>query len=370
MARINVVGAGLAGLSFALSAKLKGYEVCILDKASSSDGLPTLSSGVISINHRSRLFLEKLDVLKEIDKSLINGFSNIYVIDSDGVGEINFGLNEADFTELGWIIDTVALKNSMLKTARKLKIEIVWGAAFEKEFFNCDLLVAADGPNSAIREALGIRTFGYDYQQIANVCLVETENPRPNTAFQWFGEKGPLAFLPLSISGMYVAIWSSSENYSLKEENIFENDINARTGNLLGKISAVGAVDCFPLQQKHALTYFSRGAALIGDSAHTIHPLAGQGGNLGFADAEALAEEISFAELEGEEPGDKKILERYEKRRRFENRAFGIAMEGFHRMYCSDNLKIKLIRTLGMNIVKKSNSLKRLAMYIASGNVS
>ena len=186
----------------------------------------------------------------------------------------------------------------MLELAKSLDIQIFWQYPFTLDLLKCDLFVGADGPNSAARQALGIKTFQYPYAQSANVCVVEATKTNRKYCISVVWKRWPLA-LPLSQSGKYAVIWSSPQDFGLQPEGYFENEINRRTQGDLGKLKVLTKRLCFPLQQKHALKYVADGVALIGDSAHTIHPLAGQGGNLGFADAEVLADEISLSKIEG-----------------------------------------------------------------------
>ena len=367
MSQINIVGAGLSGLSFAIKARLDGENVTLYDKSAPPVISPELSSNVISINKRSARFLKSLGVLNRLEDSSKNKFHEIVVTDSDGVGRISFSSQALSEDHLGLIIDAGALRNAMLELAKILGIHIFWEYPFSLELLKCDLLVAADGPNSAARQMLGIKTMQYPYAQSANVCVAEVTRSKKNTAFQWFGKEGPLAFLPLPQPRRYAVIWSSPQDFGIQPDNYFENEINRRAQEDLGKIKVLTKRFCFPLQQKHSLKYVLEGVALIGDSAHTIHPLAGQGGNLGFADAESLAKEISSSKIEGLDLPHEKILRRYQKSRRFEALMFGLTMEAFHRACGSRSTGIQLVRSMGMNYVQKNEHLKRLAMSIAAG---
>ena len=168
------------------------------------------------------------------------------------------------------------------RNSKKFKYSDFLAISIALDLLKCDLFVGADGPNSAARQALGMKALQYPYAQSANVCVVEATRPIKGAAFQWFGKEGPLAFLPLSQSGMYAVIWSSPQDFGIQPDDYFEKEINRRTQGDLGKLKVSTKRRCFPLQQKHALKYVIDGVALIRDSAHTIHPLAGQGGNLGF----------------------------------------------------------------------------------------
>ena len=367
MSRINIAGAGLSGLSFAIKARLGGEHVTLFDKSEPSVISAGLSSNVISVNQRSAKFLKSLGVLDQLEESAKTSFQEIVVTDSDGVGRVSFSSKTIEEDYLGLIINADALRYALLEQAKSLDIRIFWQHPFTLELLKCDLFVAADGPNSAVRQALGIKTLQYPYDQSANICVVEATRPVKNTAFQWFGKEGPLALLPLSQIGKFAVVWSSAQDFSLQTVDYFENEINLRTRDRLGKLRVLTERLSFPLQQKQALKFVEDRVALIGDSAHTIHPLAGQGGNLGFADAEVLAKEISMSKIEGLELPYQKILRRYQQNRRLEAFLFGLTMEVFHRGYGSRNSGVQFVRSLAMNHVHQNDQLKQFAMSIAAG---
>ena len=366
MSQINIVGAGLSGLSFAIKARLGGENVTLFDKSAPPIITSGLSSNVISINKRSARFLKSLGVLDRLEDSSRTNFHEIVVNDSDGIGRVRFSSKALQEDYLGFIIEADALRHAMLEVAKSLDIQIFWQYPFALDLLKCDLFVGADGPNSAARQALGMKTLQYPYAQSANVCIVEATKPIEGAAFQWFGKEGPLALLPLSQFGKFAVVWSSPKDFGTQPDDYFEKEINRRTRGDLGKLKVSTKRRCFPLQQKHALKYVLDGVALIGDSAHTIHPLAGQGGNLGFADAEVLAAEISLSKIEGLDLPNNKILRRYQRKRRSEALMFGLAMEAFHRFYGSRNPGVQLVRSLGMNHVQENDHLKRIAMSIAA----
>ena len=152
-------------------------------------------------------------------------------------------------------------------------------------------------------------------------------------------------------------------------ETEFISALEESTEGKLGRVRGVSPRSSFPLMQQHAWQYVAEGVALLGDAAHAIHPLAGQGANLGFADASCLVTELCSARLEGIDIGDLGLLKRYERKRKIENHVVALAMEGFHRLFTSDSSIVGLARNLGLRLVNENKTLKRLAISVASGRV-
>ena len=233
--------------------------------------------------------------------------------------------------------------------------------------------MAADGAHSATREKLGLKKVGYSYGQNATVCVAEfspeLSPERDRQAYQWFSDSGPLALLPLNDRGKFAVVWSSSQDLVSISETAFILALEASTEGKLGGVQSVSLRHSFPLMQQQAWRYVTEGAVLLGDAAHAIHPLAGQGANLGFADASCLVTELSAARLEGRGIGDLGVLTRYEQKRKTENRLAALAMEGFHRTFTSDSSIVGLFRSRGLRLVNENKTLKRLAISVASGQL-
>jgi 2-octaprenylphenol hydroxylase len=250
---------------------------------------------------------------------------------------------------------------------------VKWTETADIDELQRDLLVAADGAHSATREKLGLKEMGYPYNQSATVCVAEFgqefSKERGRQAYQWFCDSGPLALLPLSDRGKFAVVWSSCEDIASIGETEFISALEESTEGKLGRVHGLSPRHSFPLMQQQAWRYVSKGAVLLGDAAHVIHPLAGQGANLGFSDASCLVTELCSARLEGRDIGDLGVLKRYEKKRKLENHAAALAMEGFHRLFTSDSSIFGLVRSRGLRLVDENKTLKRLAISVASGRV-
>ena len=200
-------------------------------------------------------------------------------------------------------------------------------------------MVAADGATSAVRRLAGLETREWDYLHHAIVTSVRCAESHQRTAWQRFTDDGPLAFLPLDRGGdtrWCSIVWSCTpkqgERLMALDDAAFCQALGKAFEHRLGKVECSDTRLCIPLRQRHAKRYVEPGLALIGDAAHVIHPLAGQGVNLGFLDAAVLAEELRHAQARGESIAEQRVLERYERRRMPHNLAMMAAMEGFQRL--------------------------------------
>jgi 2-octaprenylphenol hydroxylase len=349
-------------MSFALAAHKQGFGVEVYDMAAAPVLPKAATSQVIAINPVSAEFLAQIGVWDLIPDRFVTRYEQMSVFDGQGSGSISFTAEEGGLPCLGYIVDQLALRVAMSECALSQGLEVKWTETAEIDELQRDLLVAADGAHSATREKLGLKKMGYSYDQSATVCVAEFgqefSKERWRHAYQWFCDSGPLALLPLS-----------SEDIASIGEIEFISALEESTEGKLGRVHGVSPRHSFPLMQQQAWRYVSEGAVLLGDAAHAIHPLAGQGANLGFSDASCLVTELCSARLEGRGIGDLGVLKRYEKKRKIENHAAALAMEGFHRLFTSDSSIVGLVRSRGLRLVNENKILKRLAISVASGRV-
>jgi 2-octaprenylphenol hydroxylase len=214
----------------------------------------------------------------------------------------------------------------------------------------------------------------WDYLHHAIVTSVRSAKPHQLTAWQRFTDNGPLAFLPLERDGQQdwcSIVWSTTpseaERLMALDDDGFCKELERAFEGRLGKVLSADPRLCVPLRQRHAKRYVAEGLALIGDAAHTIHPLAGQGVNLGFLDAAVLAEVLLQAATRGERLADVKVLSRYERRRMPHNLALMAAMEGFERLFQADPLPIRWLRNAGLKMVDQMPEAKALFVREALG---
>jgi 2-octaprenyl-6-methoxyphenol hydroxylase len=232
------------------------------------------------------------------------------------------------------------------------------------------LLVGADGARSAVREHAGIAFYGWDYDQSAIVTTVAHERDHNGRAEEHFLPAGPFAILPLTGKRSSI-VWTEerkeAERIIALSDGEFHAELEKRFGLKLGDIEVVGARRAFPLGLYTARSFVAERIALIGDAAHVIHPIAGQGLNMGLRDAAALAEVIVDAARLGLDPGGAEVLERYQRWRRFDTMSMGIATDGLNRLFSNRSDALRLFRDIGLGLVERTPPLKRFFIREAAG---
>lgn len=369
-ADIHVVGAGFVGLSFAVAAARDGFRVALLDQKPAPRMPDSPSANVIAVNPASADFLGEIDVWDRLRSDFRAPYQRMVVLDGTGTGAIEFGAEEAGLPVLGHIVDQRMLIAALAEAAAETPgLTMAWETEATVGPGDVPLLVGADGAHSRIRESLGLRKIGFSYNQVATTCLVRLSLPHEGVARQWFGESGPLALLPLVEPDLVAVVWSSFDDLSKLPPSAFLGRLEEASEGATAGAALASDRFSFPLMQQQSLQYVTEGVALLGDAAHAIHPLAGQGANLGFADARCLVTELAGARIEGHVPGDLGVLKRYERSRKPHNYMAALAMEGFHRAFTSGMPLVGLARNLGLQFVQENKTLKQLAISVASGRL-
>jgi 2-octaprenyl-6-methoxyphenol hydroxylase len=232
------------------------------------------------------------------------------------------------------------------------------------------LVVAADGARSAIREACGIQSFGWDYEQSGIVTTVEHERDHDGRAEEHFLPAGPFAILPLKGRRSSI-VWteqaSEAERIVALSDPEFHIELERRFGLKLGEIKAVGPRRAFPLGLSVARSFAGERVALVGDAAHVIHPIAGQGLNLGLRDVAALAEAVADAARLGLDIGGADVLDRYQRWRRFDTMTMGVATDGLNRLFSNRSDALRVVRDIGLGMVERMPRLKDVFIREAAG---
>jgi 2-octaprenylphenol hydroxylase len=296
-----------------------------------------------------------------------------------GAGSLSFDCAELGEPNLGYIVEGRALQWECHRAATAagvvfvdagiLKIEVddvhVRLSLSDGRDLQGQLLIAADGADSAARNLLGIETAGHAYHQDALVAHVRTAISHRNTAWQRFLPSGPLAFLPLP-DGRSSIVWSMERSEALRLRSLdaaaFGAQLNAASGEVLGACEVTTPIASFPLKLQYALDYARPRAVLVGDAAHAVHPLAGQGLNLGLLDCAVLAEVLGgdSRDLGGAVRfGEHKLLRRYERRRKSENLLAATAFDGLERLFSNDNSLLARLRIGGLGAVGRVPFIKR-----------
>jgi len=396
---VIVVGAGMVGSLFALllvqDAAAQGLRVAIIDGERST--LPPTDAPfdlrVSALTRASEALIARAGCGDALNSQRHCSFTDMQVWDADGSGAVHFSAGDAGASHLGTLIENrilqAVLADKLFATAtatpatrltifcparvHNLAREISsWQVTLtDGQRLRAPLLIGADGAQSRVRVAADIAVQTRDYGQHGLVCTVSTELPHQATAWQRFLTTGPLAFLPLADPQQCSIVWTlpSADLPELLALN--DADFATRLGfafeHRLGAITAVGPRAAFLLQARHAERYTQDGLALIGDAAHSIHPLAGQGLNLGLLDAGALADEMLAALRSGLPAGHARALSRYSRQRRGDNSLMLHTMTGFERLFASDDLHLRILRNTGMRLFDRSGPLKNWVMRSAMG---
>jgi 2-octaprenyl-6-methoxyphenol hydroxylase len=238
------------------------------------------------------------------------------------------------------------------------------------ESITARLLVGADGARSLIREQAGIATHGWNYDQSAIVTTVAHEREHNGRAEEHFLPAGPFAILPLTgrrCSIVWTETSGEADRIVALPDSEFHDELEKRFGLQLGDIEVVGPRRAFPLGLFTARTFIGERLALVGDAAHIIHPIAGQGLNMGLRDVAALAEAIADAARLGLDPGGSEVLERYQRWRRFDTMTMSVATDGLNRLFSNNSDALRLVRDIGLGLVERMPMLKRMFIREAAG---
>ena len=338
---------------------------------------------VSAFSRASQAVFEHLGVWPAIESARVSPYLRMQVWDAGSRGEIRFDAAEIGEACLGHIVENRLVQSvlfdhlrgcetvDLLCPAEPATLDIAaQRAELRLEDGRClqaPLLVAADGGRSKLRPLLGVDLVSRDYRQSGLVCWAATERDHEATARQRFQPGGPVAFLPLA-DGRCSIVWTrpqdQAEDLRAMDEAEFRERLAAALGGRLGAVTAVGRRALFPLRRQHASRYVGPRFALIGDAAHTIHPLAGQGVNLGLLDAAALAQVLA---ADGGDWGRLALLRRYERWRRGENELMLRAMDGFQWLFDDGPAPLRLLRGLGLGLTDRLAPVKLALMRRAMG---
>lgn len=394
-ARLQIVVAGAGPVGLLTAALLADDErngdvaIRVIDAAPPRPwSADRLDIRVYALSRASQRFFDRLGLWEEVLRRRASPYRTMRVWqgdDPDGIGSVCFEAAAVGEPDLGHIVEDSALREVLLGYLSGAgRVDVEFGtslAAVEPgsrrvklataggETIRADLLIGADGAGSAVRTFAGIESFRRPYGQRALVAHFRSEKPHRETAWQRFGELGPLALLPLA-NGLSSMVWSVPDEHAARldalDDSQFEAEVEAASGSVLGRLGLASAKAGFPLALAHAGRYTSRSVALVGDAAHVVHPLAGQGMNLGFRDAASLAAVVGAAVEAGEYIGDAYVLERYGRRRRAGNFGMQLAFDGIDRLFRAGG-PLAALRAGGMLAVDSAPPLKRFLIGRALG---
>jgi 2-octaprenylphenol hydroxylase len=413
---VLIVGAGMVGLTLALALRKQGdVQVALVDTLELNPVTNTPEVRVSAINMASKTIFENLSVWEDIEASRTQAYQHMHVWDKAGIGELNFSVNDLGTTfssqsnnlGLGWIIENNIIRKALFEkasldsaitffTQQKLS-SLTTG---DREVFAtfCEpseqfptrqlpvfskLVVGADGANSWVRKQADIGLTFKDYDHHAIVATVKCSQGHQNTAWQVFLPTGPLAFLPLcsstgdfdTCSIVYSTTPDDAERLISLEADEFAKELTAATDGKLGVVELVSKRFTYPLKMRLAQSFVKERIVLVGDAAHTIHPLAGQGVNLGLLDATSLSQ-ILTKTLNNDDSNDSsqhndiaepQSLNSYARWRKSEATDMIAAMEVIKQTFMVNNDGISLIRGIGMRLVDGFKPLKKLLIKQALG---
>ena len=389
---VIIVGAGVIGTVMASLLAARGLtaanRIVVI-----ADRMPDAALGdadwdlrVFALSRASERILKMCGIWNYLPPARVSAYHRMCVWDASGEaggkGSLTFDSAELGEPNLGFIVDGSALQRACLQAARNAGISFVEASLASVETgvggvmarlsdgreLSSDFLIGADGPDSRTRELLGIETAGHAYLQDALVAHVRTAKSHEGTAWQRFLPTGPLAFLPLP-DGRSSIVWSAALPEAARLRGLdaaaFGAALTAASGAVLGECVLTTAVAGFPLRLQYALEYARPRAVLVGDAAHVVHPLAGQGLNLGLLDCAVLAEVLG--ERSRKAFGEFTVLRRYERRRRSENLLSGAALDGLERLFSSSHPISAASRLAGLGAIGKLPLVKRHLAHRALG---
>ena len=393
-ADLIIVGAGMVGSTLALALQDSGLSIMLVD-GGPLDVHPFKASDpfeprVSALSAASQRILQRVGAWEGIVSRRASPYLDMHVWDGSGTGQIDFSAAAVHADVLGHIVENRVVQDALLDALKNRGSVVLKGDARLEQLqqnedgwtltlsdgqqLSANLVVAADGANSTVRQLAGFETREWDYLHHAIATSVRCAEPNAQAAWQRFTDEGPLAFLPLQREGdahWCSIVWSVTEAKAQRLMALGDDAFCQALGRAfeyrLGEIVEADPRLCIPLRQRHAKRYVQPSLALIGDAAHTIHPLAGQGVNLGLLDAAVLAEVLQAAVARGAQLGDPRVLGRFERRRMPHNLTMMAAMEGFERLFQADPLPLRWLRNAGLKGVQALPAAKALFVRQALG---
>jgi len=398
---ILVVGGGLVGLTVALACGQAGFRVGVVDIAKPSEQLADSHDGRASaIATASFRMMRALGVADELvvgDDTHAGPINQILVSDGqagEAPSPLNLFFDAAQIAEtnagepLGYMVENRRMRHALHQQTKK-QDNITWIAPArvsdieandtkttitfdDGKTLSAVLLVAADGRNSFVRKMAGIGVTGWPCNQKAIVTTVEHELPHGGIAHELFLPAGPFAILPLTGNRASI-VWTETPRAAdaamALDDDAFAAELARRFGDFLGWVKPIAPRWCYPLSFQHAKTYVGDRLVLVGDAAHAIHPIAGQGFNMGLRDAAALAEILVQARSEGRDLGGEFTLAQFEDWRKFDNTVLTHACDVFNKLFSNNLGPLKHARRIGLSVVDKLPPVRQFFMKEASGQV-
>ncbi|MBM3468762.1 MAG: 2-octaprenyl-6-methoxyphenyl hydroxylase [Alphaproteobacteria bacterium] len=389
---VVIIGGGLVGGTLGIALAQEGISVAVIDRESPDELLkPDLDGRTTAVTYGSKLFFEHLNVWEKFEHSA-EPILTIRVFERDSPWAIYYNHTDVGNVPMGYIVENKVLRQGIFQRASELKEHLHWMAPLEvikkernlnknllyladEKIIEASLLIGAEGRFSPSRTDAGIKTYGWKYQQMALIAHVCHEKPHEGSAWEIFQPQGPFAILPLrkcpskgeNRSGI---VWTGSAEEIKRLEQLDDAAITHELEEIFpyfGKMSLSGKRWTYPLSAMIAKTIIDHRFAIVGDAAHTIHPVAGQGVNLGWRDVEVLAEVLKGAKSLGLDIGTQSVLQDYQRRRRLDTASVLALCDGMVRLFSNESKILSFLRNTGLGIVNQLPPLKRQLMRRAMG---
>jgi len=382
---VVIVGAGLVGASFAMALRGAGLKLAVVEAQLPEAAADNWDSRVYAISPASAAFLHSLGVWKRLDSERIGAVHEMRIHGDAADAQLRFSAYEAGVAELASIVESRRLQSALWQglehqhqlelicpercVALQLREDAAELTLAGGRTLRARLVVAADGMHSWVREAAGIAAEQKSYGQMGVVANFACERPHRGTAFQWFRGDGVLAYLPLPEQRISI-VWSTPDDHAAELLALAPGAFCARVAaagkDELGELSLLSAAMRFPLSLLRAARLAAPRIALIGDAGHVLHPLAGQGVNLGFGDARDLAQVLLQREV-FRDPGEIRLLRRYERARAEDILALAWVTDGLQRLFAAPGGAAAKLRSAGLNLTDALPVLKNLLIRRALG---
>ncbi|WP_019675476.1 FAD-dependent oxidoreductase [Arsukibacterium perlucidum] len=385
---VIIVGGGSAGLTLALLLARQQLRVVLVEKGPAPAQTATAPAyqRVSALNMASRSLFQQLGIWPQLLKAAA-AYTDMQVWEADSFAKIGFSAEEQQLDALGYICDNEQIRQLLFSQLQQhSNVQCYFDVAISQlkqgerevmlqldnsELILSQLLVGADGVNSFVRQQMQLPLTHWDYQHTAIVAKIRCSGPHQLTARQVFLPSGPLALLPLPDSNLCSIVWSAETDEARRLMALNDTEFNqalcAASQAVLGPVKLVSERQAFGLTMRYASSWQRDRVVLVADAAHSIHPLAGQGMNLGLMDVTALAQLIGVQQAAGEDIAATAMLRRYERWRKAEAQSMIIAMEAFKRGFTAKPALLKLLRGLGLVAVDRLPLLKQQLMAYALG---